>query len=522
MKLRLFLILATAILLAGLAPATQALAADSGCHVVQPGENLTQIAARYGVTVAAIVQANGLVSADLIYVGQCLKIPGKQPAQPAGCVTTHVVKNGEYLKAIAARYKVTVDAIVRANNLRNPNLIYPGQRLRIPCKTTPQPTPAPSTGPWKGEYWANRLLSGSPKFVRNDKDVNFDWGAGKAGTVGPDNFSVRWTRKQQFAAGKFRFHVEVDDGVRLFVDGELLIDQWHDSAPQHYTADRQLGAGYHKIQIDYYEHTGRARIKFWVEQIDVPPTNAWLAEYFGNRMFEPPALVSRLEPKIDYDWGKEPPIARFRSDDFAVRWTRNVFFEAGDYRFTVTVDDGVQVLIDGQLIIDEWHDSNGATYFKDVHLTRGTHRIRVKYYEAGGFAKIKFGWAKASALTTPFRGEYFNNTIAQGTTVLVRDDAAINFDWGNKSPAPGVTADYFSVEWNGDFYFKEGVYRFTATADDGIRVFLDLMPIIDQWRDSSVRTYWVDVAVTEGNHWIKVEYYERTGLAVAKLSWQKK
>lgn len=522
MRRHLFIILAIVALAAVFVPGQTIQAATTTCHVVRAGETLTQIAQHYGVTVAALVKANGLSDPNLIYVGQCLRLPTTTPPPSSGCVKVHYVKAGEYLKLIAARYKVTVDAIVKANNLRNANLIYPGQRLNIPCTTTGTTPVTPTTGAWKGQYWNNRLLSGTPKFTRNSSEINFNWGtSGPGAGVSADNFSVRWARRQHFDAGRYRFHVQADDGVRVFLGNTAIIDQWHESSVTHYTADRQLAAGYQNLQIDYYEQTGLAQVKFWVERLDTPPpSNAWLAEYFGNRMYEPPALISRLEATIDYDWGKGPPIPEFRSDDFAVRWTRNVYFNEGDYRFTVTVDDGVEVLIDGKAIISEWHDTNGATYTEDVHITKGTHRVRVKYYEAGGFAKIKFGWAKATA--TPFTGEYFNNVKAQGTTVLVREDAAINFNWGSKSPAAGVTADYFSVEWGANIYFKAGTYRFTATADDGIRVFVDRMPVIDQWHDTSVRTYWVDVALTEGLHWIKVEYYERTGLAVAKLSWAKK
>lgn len=100
-------------------------------HVVQPGENLFRIALHYGMTYTALAAANGIINPDLIYVGQRLTIPteGTAPTAPTG---THVVQPGENLFRIALKYGVTVEALAVANGISNVNLIYPGQKLRIP------------------------------------------------------------------------------------------------------------------------------------------------------------------------------------------------------------------------------------------------------------------------------------------------------------------------------------------------------------------------------------------------------
>lgn len=120
------------------APAvTPAPAATSFVHVVQPGENLAAIAYRYGVSVEEVVKVNGLRSADWIYVGQHLIIPAgtltaatPTPTRASGRV--HVVQAGENLTWIAQRYGVSVAAIMRANRITNPDTIYVGQLLIIP------------------------------------------------------------------------------------------------------------------------------------------------------------------------------------------------------------------------------------------------------------------------------------------------------------------------------------------------------------------------------------------------------
>jgi len=102
-------------------------------HIVQPGENLFRIALRYNTTVQAIAQASAIANPWFIYVGQQLTIPvgggGGGIAPPS---STHVVQPGETLYLIAARFNTTVQALMVANNLSNPNLIYVGQVLKIP------------------------------------------------------------------------------------------------------------------------------------------------------------------------------------------------------------------------------------------------------------------------------------------------------------------------------------------------------------------------------------------------------
>jgi LysM repeat protein len=104
-------------------------------HIVQPGENLFRISLRYGTTVDAIAKANNIVNPWFIYVGQELKIPtggGGMPSPPGPGGKTYVVQPGDTLYSIAVRHDTTVQALMVANNLSNPNLIYVGQTLKVP------------------------------------------------------------------------------------------------------------------------------------------------------------------------------------------------------------------------------------------------------------------------------------------------------------------------------------------------------------------------------------------------------
>lgn len=111
-------------------PGVSAPASEEGVHIVRQGETLRSIASLYGVTVEAIAAANGIVNENFISVGQRLVIPGGSTSQTGG--QTYVVQAGDTLSSIAAMFGTTEWAIANANNLPNANMIYVGQTLRIP------------------------------------------------------------------------------------------------------------------------------------------------------------------------------------------------------------------------------------------------------------------------------------------------------------------------------------------------------------------------------------------------------
>jgi murein DD-endopeptidase MepM/ murein hydrolase activator NlpD len=98
-------------------------------HVVQAGETLYVIAQRYGVTVEAIVDANAIGNPNWIEVGQRLAIPADVPSAPI----SYTVQPGDTLAIISRRYNVTVETLAQLNHLANPNLIYVGQALLVPA-----------------------------------------------------------------------------------------------------------------------------------------------------------------------------------------------------------------------------------------------------------------------------------------------------------------------------------------------------------------------------------------------------
>lgn len=103
---------------------------DSGStYVVQRGDTLSSIAMRFGTSVQTLANLNDIQNPNLIYVGQTLTIPGVNTTTREEI--TYVVRPGDTLSEIALRYGVSVSQLAGINNIQNPNLIYPGQVLRI-------------------------------------------------------------------------------------------------------------------------------------------------------------------------------------------------------------------------------------------------------------------------------------------------------------------------------------------------------------------------------------------------------
>ena len=111
-------------------------------YKVVAGDNLTKISKAYNTTVAELVKLNNIANPNLIFVGQELKVPvpdaepaaatATATAEPAFKALTYTIQPGDNLTKIAKEFGTTVEALVRLNNIANPNLIYAGTELKVP------------------------------------------------------------------------------------------------------------------------------------------------------------------------------------------------------------------------------------------------------------------------------------------------------------------------------------------------------------------------------------------------------
>ncbi|HSR30462.1 MAG TPA: PA14 domain-containing protein, partial [Anaerolineae bacterium] len=138
---------------------------------------------------------------------------------------------------------------------------------------------------WHAEYYANPSLSGDAQYTRDEVRVDYDWGDDGAPSGLPlDHFSIRWTGHWDFEVGVYTFFVFADDGVRLWLDDQLLIDYWDLGREHHYKAISVGTAGLHRLRLEYFEHTGGAAVRLHWRRTDLYPR--WNGEYFNQPWVE--------------------------------------------------------------------------------------------------------------------------------------------------------------------------------------------------------------------------------------------
>jgi hypothetical protein len=152
------------------------------------------------------------------------------------------------------RYVVTEDRI-DANFVASSGAMSDGFTL---AGTTPSPPMCP-LGQYQAQYFNNTVLSGAPVLSRCEAAIDHMWGNGGPGSgVNTDGFSARWVGNHSFAGGTYTFTARTDDGIRVWVDGTLLLDAWKNQPPTTYTATRTLSPGNHEVKVEYFEGTGWA------------------------------------------------------------------------------------------------------------------------------------------------------------------------------------------------------------------------------------------------------------------------
>ena len=105
---------------------------------------------------------------------------------------------------------------------------------------------------------------------------------------------------------------------------------------------------------------------------------------------------------------------------------------------------------------------------------------------------------------------------------ISRTDSQINFNWFDDSPdLNNINRDDFSIRWQGNFNFDAGNYEFVTISDDGVRLYIDGEIVIDRWYDQPATIHYAKKQLTKGRHRITMDYFERSGQALAQLFWAK-
>jgi hypothetical protein len=199
----------------------------------------------------------------------------------------------------------------------------------------------------------------------------------------------------------YRFHVIVDDGARLWVDGNLLIDSWESESKREITQDLGLTRGEHSLRLEYFENRVTATVRLYWEKLSKPSFPDWKAQFWRNVDLSGTPVLIRNDSQVNFDWGSKAPAVGVPVDRFSARWTRTVDLAAGLYRFSLRANDGVRFYIDETQLVNEWHTSDGTTVYTVELFLSGPSALQVDYYEDSGNARVALSWERLATTLTP-------------------------------------------------------------------------------------------------------------------------
>jgi PA14 domain-containing protein/fibronectin type III domain protein len=264
------------------------------------------------------------------------------------------------------------------------------------------------------EYFNNLDLAGIPMVTRVDPWVNFNWGLGSpASGISVDQFSVRWSGQiQPPYTGDYTFYVFSDDGVRLWIDGQRIINEWENQyGPEEMSPPIPLIAGHrYEIKVEYFENWAGAEIylkwsstqggvsKQTIPQSQLYPTvngTGLKGEYFTGMNLGQTPVFQRTDATVDFNWVDGSPGAGIPADQFSVRWTGRVKPPAdGNYTFYVLTDDGVRLWVNNQLLVNQWVNQWNQEHSNTIPLNGGQfYDIRMEFYEDGLGAEAHLSWS---------------------------------------------------------------------------------------------------------------------------------
>ncbi len=417
----------------------------------------------------------------------------------------------------------------------------------------------PVQGGLSAEYFDNSDFTGL-KVARIDPRIDFDWGNySPEASIAPTTFSVRWTGKVKVDfADSYTFYLTTDDGSRLWIDNQLIINEWYDHGPSDHQATVYLNPGLHVIKYEYYNSSGWAVAKlYWntssTNKTIIPSDHLYYYDKLPQagynqgglkgiyskytNIYGPTSYVlTKIDPQINFDWGENMADAALGNDLYTAKWKGKIKIDASDtYTFYATTDDGVRLWVNGQVLIDAWQNGGATERQASVALSPGLYDIELDYFENTGSAVCKLLWSSTAIAKSviPSTNLYYNNDSSSGgllaeyydnsdlTNLKIRRiDPNIDFDWLSFYPDSSIEGSTYSIRWTGQVKadYNE-TYSFYANSDDGLKLWVDNSLLIDTWYDHGVGETSATVNLTSGWHDIKVEYYNGSGLATAKVSY---
>ncbi len=395
--------------------------------------------------------------------------------------------------------------------------VVPQSALFAPATAPgPIPPPPPSTvNGLLGTYFNNNNPS-TPALTRVDPTVNFDWSTtSPAPTVGLYQYNVEWTGQVLAPiSGNYTFTTTSDDGLRLSVNNQLIINDWNNHPATVDNGNITLVAGQkYDIKLDYMQTWGGAVCKL-----------AWAGPGFSTQIIPQGNLFTPGTGSPTPD-SQAPTVPTGLVQQSVTASSDTIKWSPSSDNIGVT---GYTVFRNGAQIgaVD-----GGTTTFTDIGLAASTNYIYtlLAFDAAGNKSAQSIGLPVTTQASAPLPppnsgngllGTYYNSNTP-GTPAFVRIDPVVNFDWTNAPPRPLVALYNYNVEWTGRIMAPtSGSYTFSTTSDDGVRLWVNGQQLINDWSAHPATVDQGSITLLAGQLYdIKLDYYQGYGGAVCSLAW---
>jgi fibronectin type 3 domain-containing protein len=299
-------------------------------------------------------------------------------------------------------YRYAVVAVTKEGTESEPSGT---ETVVVPEFVDPNPPQLCQSSEWKVEYFSGTALAGQPLDVTCAIaiDQSYTGGAHPEQTPAATNYSIRWTKTIDQGAGSYQINTRTDDGVRVKVDGQVVVNRWFaQAADATFTTTVPLSAGPHKIEVEYYQSFGDASARVTVQKTtSVCAPTEWRAEYFNGTGLSGSPVADSCVSAIDQSFASgQAPVGladKIGTDLYSIRWSRTINEGAGTYEFRARTDDGVRIFVDGAAVLDEWYDQSAeAQHVEEVKLSAGSHQVIVEYYQGYNEASAKVEYERTS------------------------------------------------------------------------------------------------------------------------------
>ena len=383
---------------------------------------------------------------------------------------------------------------------------YPGDDVQVGIFFDGQ---GQTGGTFTGEYY-NGSTGGSPEFgelvlVREDFEINFDWGNGSPDPlVQNDGFQVRWTGTiYAEESGTYYFRAYTDDGLRLFIDEQSVIDEWWDFPATNHYSQIELDPGLHDLEMEYYENGGGAVAQlYWippngvetlVEPSDQVALNSAEFQFDGFQDFDVDFTGISLEGTQlgDLDWAVE-----FNN-------TESMLYVA------LAGADGINIADLNTLFWLEFHVHDDAMLGDiPIDFAGGILNTESPYWE------VEPGGIWVMDPNNP-PGGFELLTPSDGFTLSITQDninASTAFTWGESVDPDGDDIDYIVYYWpimllpDGSEYSPGYVFNYTESLNSFDLSHQDVVEALSEVEATTANVWW-QVAATDGEWFPSLDFY---------------